>query len=87
MRLLADIAVGVLHAVGLAQADVVEFSHGGAVAQQMAVGHPTRVNRLVLLSTSCGVGAMPGRYREVSRKFRAPHDRMRWPEPDFFGLL
>jgi poly(3-hydroxyoctanoate) depolymerase len=87
MRKLADVAVGVLDAVGAAKADVVGFSHGGAVAQQMAVGHPTRVNRLVLLSTSCGVGAVPGRHRDVSRKLRAPHHKMRWPEPDLFGLF
>ena len=31
------------------KADVVGYSHGGAVAQQIAVDHPTRVNRLVLL--------------------------------------
>lgn len=86
MRMLADVAVGVLDAVGAAKADVVGFSHGGAVAQQMAVDHPSRVNRLVLLSTSCGVGAVPGRHRDVSRILCAPH-KTRWPEPDFVGLL
>ena len=66
MPMLADVAVRVLDAVGVEKADVVGYSHGGAVAQQIAIGHPTRVNRLVLLSTSCGVGAVPGRGRDVN---------------------
>ena len=49
------------------KADVVGYSHGGAVAQQFAVGHPTRVNRLVLLATACGVGAVPGRPSDVTQ--------------------
>ena len=49
MPMLADIAARVLDAVGIEKADVVGFSFGGAVAQQFAIGHPTRVNRLVLL--------------------------------------
>jgi pimeloyl-ACP methyl ester carboxylesterase len=48
MPMLSDIAARVLDAVGIEKADVVGYSHGGAVAQQIAVGHPTRVNRLVL---------------------------------------
>ena len=53
MPMLADIAARVLDAVGIAKADVVGYSHGGAVAQQFAVGHRARVNRLVLLATAC----------------------------------
>jgi 3-oxoadipate enol-lactonase len=32
-------------------ADVLGYSHGGAIAQQFALDHPARVNRLVLAST------------------------------------
>ena len=87
MPMLANIAARVLDAVGIEKADVVGFSHGGAVAQQLAVGHPTRVNRLVLLSTSCGVGAVPGRSRDVTRSLIAPNRGTRWPRPDPLGLL
>jgi pimeloyl-ACP methyl ester carboxylesterase len=59
MPMLSDIAARVLDAVGIEKADVVGYSHGGAVAQQLAVGHPTRVNRLVLLATACGEVALP----------------------------
>jgi pimeloyl-ACP methyl ester carboxylesterase len=34
--MLADIAARVLDAVGIEKADVVGYSHGGAVAQQIA---------------------------------------------------
>jgi pimeloyl-ACP methyl ester carboxylesterase len=87
MPMLSDVAARVLDAVGIEKADIVGFSHGGAVAQQLAVGHPARVNRLVLLSTSCGVGAVPGRWRDVTRILLAPNRATRWPRPDPLGLL
>jgi pimeloyl-ACP methyl ester carboxylesterase len=87
MAMLSDIAARVLDAVGVGKADVVGFSHGGAVAQQLAVGHPSRVNRLVLLSTACGVGAIPGRPRDVTRTLLTPHRETRWPRPNPLGLL
>jgi poly(3-hydroxyoctanoate) depolymerase len=87
MPMLADIAADVLDAVGIEKADVVGYSHGGAVAQQMAIGHPTRVNRLVLLATACGVGAVPGHPRDVTRTLLTPNRATRWPRPDPLGLL
>ena len=81
MPMLSDVAARVLDAVGIENADVVGFSYGGAVAQQFAVGHPTRVNRLVLLSTACGVGAVPGRSRDVTRILLTPSRGTRWPRP------
>jgi poly(3-hydroxyoctanoate) depolymerase len=87
MPMLSDIAARVLDAVGVEKTDVVGFSHGGAVAQQLAVGHPTRVNRLVLLSTACGVGAVPGRSRDVTRILLRPSRGTRWPRPDPLGML
>ena len=57
---LADLLVTVLDDRGVESADVVGFSYGGAVAQQLAFDHPTRVRRLVLAATNCGIGAVPG---------------------------
>jgi pimeloyl-ACP methyl ester carboxylesterase len=54
---LAALAASVLDAVGVDRADVLGFSHGGAVAQQLAADAPSRVRGLILVSTSCGVGA------------------------------
>jgi poly(3-hydroxyalkanoate) depolymerase len=50
----------VLDALGIETVDVLGFSFGGAVAQELARRAPARVRRLVLASTSCGVGSVPG---------------------------
>lgn len=60
ITLLADVAASVLEHLGIERADVLGFSYGGAVAQQMAVSHRDRVRRLVLVSTSCGLGTTLG---------------------------
>ncbi|MGD0602940.1 MAG: alpha/beta fold hydrolase [Streptosporangiaceae bacterium] len=60
MRALADIGAGVLDQLGVGCAHVLGVSFGGAVAQQMALSHPGRVDRLILASTSFGAFAMPG---------------------------
>ncbi len=57
---LAALAVAVLDDRGVACADTVGFSYGGAVAQQLAHDHPERVKRLVLAATTCGIGAIWG---------------------------
>jgi 3-oxoadipate enol-lactonase len=46
--------IDVLNACGVAQAHVAGFSLGGMIAQALALQHPDRVNRLVLLSAVAG---------------------------------
>jgi poly(3-hydroxyoctanoate) depolymerase len=58
----ADLAVAVLDGLGVECADVVGYSYGGAVAQQLAFAAPERVCRLVLAATNCGLGSVPGSY-------------------------
>ena len=84
---LADIAVAVLAAAGHARADVLGFSHGGAVAQQLAATKPGSVRRLVLAATSCGVGAQPGNSRAVMRGLAASGGDRSWSGADLLGLL
>ena len=55
---LAADAAGVLDAFGRRSAHLAGVSMGGALAQQVALGHPERVDSLVLMSTS---PAVPGR--------------------------
>ncbi len=54
---LAAICVAVLDELRLERVDVLGFSLGGAVAQELAGTYPTRVRRLVLAATSCGIGS------------------------------
>lgn len=51
---LADRAAGLMDALGLRRADVLGWSMGGFVAQQLAARHPERVRRLVLAGTNPG---------------------------------
>src|SRR3546814_12323946 len=44
-------AIGVLDALGIAQADIVGNSFGGGLALALAIQHPARVRRLVLMGS------------------------------------
>jgi pimeloyl-ACP methyl ester carboxylesterase len=56
----AQVARDLLDELGYAQADVLGFSHGGLVAQELARLVPERVRRLALVSTACGWGSRLG---------------------------
>jgi poly(3-hydroxyalkanoate) depolymerase len=58
---LAALAAAVLDNRGIDATDVIGFSYGGAIAQQLAYDHPERVLKLVLASTNCGVGSFLGK--------------------------
>jgi len=49
---MADDAAALLVRLGIARTHVVGWSFGGAVAQELALADPARVDRLVLLSTN-----------------------------------
>ena len=50
----------ILDQFGIEQADVMGFSWGGALAQQFALQHSSRIRRLVLSSTFPGMFMVPG---------------------------
>jgi pimeloyl-ACP methyl ester carboxylesterase len=60
MTALADLTAQLMHELGHEQVDVIGFSYGGGVAQQLARDHPDLVRRMVLVATSCGFGGVPG---------------------------
>jgi len=64
---LARIVQALLDGLGHEQVDVLGFSFGGAVAQQLAKDSPARIRRLALVSTFCGWGASPGDLDALAR--------------------
>jgi len=63
---LAALAVAVLDKRHVSRTDVVGFSYGGAVAQQLAYDYPERIGKLVLASTTCGIGAVLGSFEALA---------------------
>ncbi len=58
-RLQADLLLGALDALGVAEADFAGHSFGGRVAMQAAIVAPARVRRLVLISPEAFASARP----------------------------
>src|SRR6478672_12836417 len=50
----ANDTAGLLDALKLQKADILGFSMGTFIAQQLTLLHPEKVNRLVLYAASCG---------------------------------
>jgi pimeloyl-ACP methyl ester carboxylesterase len=50
----ANDTLGLLDALGISKADVLGWSMGGFIAQQLAVTNPDKVDNLILYATSCG---------------------------------
>jgi pimeloyl-ACP methyl ester carboxylesterase len=51
---LANDTAGLLDALKMPKADVMGYSLGGHLAQAFTISHPEKVNRLILVATSCG---------------------------------
>ena len=56
LRQLGDDLVALLDVIGVDSGDVAGFSLGGTIAMRVAIDHPERVRRLVLVATSSRVG-------------------------------
>jgi poly(3-hydroxyalkanoate) depolymerase len=59
MRQLAGVVRELLDAMALYRVDVLGYSFGGALAQELAYRAPDRVRRMVLCATALGVGGVP----------------------------
>ncbi len=58
MQRLARLCVAIMDRFGLERPDVLGYSMGGMVAQQLAADAPGRVRRVVLIATTPGVGSV-----------------------------
>lgn len=86
MRALAGLVVELLDSLGHYRVDVLGYSWGGALAQQLAYQAPERVRRLVLCGTTCGLGGVLGSPRALAALatpywFHSPSHHRRAP-PD-----
>jgi 3-oxoadipate enol-lactonase len=88
VQLAAD-AIGLLDALGIQRTDVFGMSLGGMIAQELALGWPERVDRLVLGCTHCGGEHFTRPDREAGRAFAMETDdwgeRMRLLAPFAFS--
>ena len=71
---LAGDAVALLDHLDVERADVFGMSLGGMIAQELALGWPDRVNRLVLGCTHCGLEHAARPEREAGRAFAMETD-------------
>jgi pimeloyl-ACP methyl ester carboxylesterase len=71
---LAGDAVALLDHLDVERADVFGMSLGGMIAQELALGWPDRVNRLVLGCTHCGLEHAASPEREAGRAFAMETD-------------
>ncbi len=51
---LAEDAKGLLNALGIRKADVLGYSMGGMIAQELTLKHPDKVDDLIIYATHCG---------------------------------
>ena len=54
MQQLANDTAGFLNALKIPKADVMGYSLGGHIAQAFTISYPEKVNRLILVASSCG---------------------------------
>ena len=76
---MARITALILDRFGIEKADVMGVSWGGAMAQQFALQHGGRVNRLILVATTAGMVMVPGKFEALSKMV----DPRRYIDPKF----
>jgi pimeloyl-ACP methyl ester carboxylesterase len=83
IELMAADTLGVLDTAGVTRADVLGISLGGRIALELALGHPERVERLILVSTSARVVPSWRRRHLYPILSGMPLFRSRYPQPRY----
>ena len=83
IELMAADTLGVLDTAGVTRADVLGISLGGRIAMELALQHPDRVERLILVSTSARVIRKRGRARLWPILSDLPLFRSKHPQPRY----
>ncbi len=78
IALFAEDAVSLLDALGVERAHILGFSMGGMIAQEIALGYPERVERLVLACTHSGLRHSEPPIAEAAEAFQL--DTHSWSE-------
>ena len=89
---MAKDVIGLMDELGIGKAHVLGQSMGGMIAQEIAIEHPERVEKLILCSTACGVKRLPPTFRMIKWLFRNPTEfspqetlDMLYPKPYMSG--
>lgn len=83
VEMMAEDTEGLLRALGIARADILGVSLGGRIALALALAHPERVNRLILVSTSARVSRRPWWFGLAGMLSRAPILGGAYPQPAY----
>jgi pimeloyl-ACP methyl ester carboxylesterase len=79
-RMMADDVLAVLDHAGIQRASLVGTSLGGMIAQELALAHPERVDKLVLVATKVA-------RRLAARKLAHPQSQHAWRAQTEAGML
>lgn len=62
---MAKDVIGLMNALDIEKAHILGQSMGGMIAQELAIEVPSRVSKLILCSTTCGVKRVPPSFRMI----------------------
>jgi pimeloyl-ACP methyl ester carboxylesterase len=76
IKMFADDTVGLMSALKIERAHILGISMGGMIAQEFALNHPDRVEKLVLCSATCGTSHSVQPYPQALDVLMRPREGM-----------
>ena len=87
IELFADDTARFMDAIGLRRAHILGYSMGGSIAQELALRHPDKVDKLILYAANCGGSQMTPASAETIRLLTDTSGTPRDRDERFVGLL